>query len=64
MWMLGVVVTTPDFDRDLRLLQCVKDFAVEQLVAQFAIEAFAIAIFPRVPSFDASCLGTNCSDPL
>lgn len=38
--------------------------SVEQLVAQFALEAFAIAIFPRAPRLDVSCLGANGSDPL
>ena len=36
-------------DNDLSLLQCVEDLAVEQLIAQLAIEAFAVAILPWTP---------------
>src|SRR4249920_3751688 len=34
MWTHLVVVLPPVFDHDLSLLQCVKDFTVEQFVAQ------------------------------
>ena len=59
----GVVVASPGFDDDLGLLQCVEDFAVEQLIAQFAIEAFVIAVLPRASRFDVRGLGTNRGDP-
>jgi hypothetical protein len=32
-------VTTPAFDDDLRLAQCVEDLAIEQLVAQPGVKA-------------------------
>ncbi len=38
---------TPLLVQDLRLLQTVEDFTVEQLVAEPGVEAFAIAIIPN-----------------
>jgi hypothetical protein len=37
-------VTPPGLDNDLCLLQCVEYLTVEQLIAQFAVEGFAVAI--------------------
>jgi hypothetical protein len=34
------------FDEDLGFLEAGEDFAIEQLVPQLAVEAFAIAVFP------------------
>src|SRR5438034_236915 len=59
-----VVVLPPVFDHSLGLLQCVKDFTVEQFIAQLAIEAFAIAILPRASWLDVSGLGSDGSNPL
>ena len=42
----GVVVSSPGFDDDPRLLECVEEFAVKQFVAEAGIEAFAIAVLP------------------
>jgi hypothetical protein len=38
MWSTGVVLSTPQFDDNLGFLQRVKDFPVEQLISEFAIE--------------------------
>ena len=43
----GVVVSSPGFDDDPRLLECVEEFAVKQFVAEAGIKALAMAIFPR-----------------
>ena len=42
----GVVVLPPRFDQDLCLAQIEEDFPRQQLVAQLAVEAFAVAVFP------------------
>lgn len=42
-----VVVLAPLFDDDLRLLQTVEDLAIEQLIAELAVEGLAVAVFPR-----------------
>ena len=60
----GVVVASPGFDHDLGLLQCVEDLAVEQFIAQFAVEAFAIAVLPRAARLDIGRLGSDGCDPL
>lgn len=55
----GVVVLPPLLDDNLGFLQTVEDLAVEQLIAQFAVEAFAIAVLPRASRFDVGRLGTD-----
>lgn len=46
MWPGGVVVLPPRFDQDLCLAQIEEDLPRQQLVAQLAVEAFAVAVFP------------------
>ena len=48
----GVVVPAPLLDDDLCFLKAVEDFAVEQRLAKFAVEALAVAIFPWTAGFD------------
>jgi hypothetical protein len=55
-------VAAPVFDHNLCLLQCVEDFAVEQFIAQLAVEALAIAILPWTSRFDVSGLGSDGGD--
>ena len=59
-----VVVAAPVFDHNLGLLQCVEDLAVEQFIAQLAVEALAIAILPRTARLDVSGLGSDGGDPI
>jgi hypothetical protein len=42
----GVVVMAPLADDDLGFFQAIEDFAVEQLIPQLAVEAFAISVLP------------------
>ena len=42
----GVVMVAPAADQDLGFPERIEDLAVEELVAQLAVEAFALAIFP------------------
>ncbi len=44
-----VVVATPAFDQDLSLAQRGEDLAIEQLIAETGVEAFAVAVFPALP---------------
>ena len=55
---------SPVFDDDLRFLECVEDFAVEQFVTEFRVEALAIAVFPWTARHDVGGFGTDCCDPL
>jgi hypothetical protein len=57
-------VTPPVFDDDLRLLERVEDFAVQQFVAQFAVETLAVAVLPRTSWLDVNGLRSNGGDPL
>ena len=59
-----IVVAPPVFDHDLRLLQCVEDFSVQQFITQLAVEAFAIAVLPWTSGFDVSRPGSDGSYPL
>ena len=45
-------------------LERVEDFAVEQFVTEFRVEALAVAVFPWTARHDVGGLGTDCCDPL
>lgn len=47
-----VIMFAPPSGGDPHLLEAVKDFAVEQFVAQASIEALNIAVLPRAAWFD------------
>ena len=51
-----VVVDAPLLDEHLSFSQCVEDFFVEQLIAQLAIEGFAVAVLPGAPRRDVNSL--------
>ena len=42
----SIVMVTPALDEDLGLAYRVEHLAIEQLVAEAGVEAFAIAVFP------------------
>ena len=46
MWADGIVVTPPDFDKDLGFSQREEDLSIEELVAQPRIEALDVAVLP------------------
>lgn len=46
VWSDGVVVAPPLLDEDLGFAQAVEDLALEQLVREPGVEAFAIAVLP------------------
>jgi len=49
----------PVFNDDFRHIERIEDFAVEQFVTEFPVEAFAIAVFTECPACDQlrECLG-------
>lgn len=59
-----VVVTPPSFDHDLRFLQRVEEIAVDQFVAQLAVETLAVAVFRGTSWLDVSGLGSKGGNPL
>ncbi len=48
----GVVVPPPSLDQHLGLLQRMKDFPVEQLIAQLAFERFIVPVLPWAAALD------------
>ena len=59
----AVVVPPPGLDQDLGLGQAEEDLAVEQFVAQLAVEALAVAVLPRTAGLDVGGLGADRGDP-
>ena len=64
VWSPRVVFHPPSFDHDLRLLQRVKDFSVQTLISQLAIEAFAVAVLPGTSWLDIERARTQIAQPL
>lgn len=60
----GVVMLSPVFVDDFRLLEHIEDFAVEQFVMELRVEAFAITVFPGTARHDVGGFGPDCCDPL
>lgn len=52
MWTLGVVMPAPLLNQDRSLFRGIEDFRVQQLISEFAVEALAIAVFPRAAGLD------------
>ena len=59
-----VVVPSPCFDHDLCLLQRVEDLAIEQFVAELAVEALAVAVLPRAAGLDIGRPRSDGGDPV
>ena len=59
-----VVVLAPLLDDDLCFLEAVEDFAVEQLIAEFSVEGFAVAVLPGTAWFDVEGFGSNPGQPV
>ncbi len=51
-----VVVDAPPLYEHLCFSQRVEDFSVEQLIAQLAVERFAVAVLPGTPRRDVNSL--------
>jgi hypothetical protein len=50
-------VTPPGFDQDLGFDKAEEDLAVEQFIAQLAVEALAVAVLPGAAGLDVGGLG-------
>ena len=64
VWSLRVVVFPPFFDQDLGFAQAVEDFAIEELVPEAGIEAFAVSVLPGAAWFNVCGLRANSLDPV
>ena len=54
-----VVVMAPALDENLGFEEGVEDLAIEKLIAQFAVEAFIVAILPRASGLDKESSGAG-----
>lgn len=52
VWPEGVVFHSPTLDEYLCFSEGIEDLSVQQFVSQFAVEAFAVAVFPRATGLD------------
>ena len=64
MWPDSVVVHAPAFRQHVQFLDRVEDFAVQQLVSEFRVERFAVAVLPRRTGFDVQCFGARVAQLL
>lgn len=55
----GVVVAPPVLDHDPGFGQAEERLAIEQLVAELAVEAFAVAVLPGAAGLDLGGLGSD-----
>ena len=53
----------PSFDQDLRFRHREEDLAVQQFIAQLAVERFHIAVLPRTTGFDEQRLDVQRLKP-
>lgn len=56
-------MSSPALDDDLGFSECVEHLAVEQLVTQLAVEAFAVAVLPRAAGLDVERLCSELCEP-
>jgi hypothetical protein len=60
----GVVVGAPAFGQYPQFLDRVEDLRVEELISEFRVERFAVAVLPWRAGFDVQCLCAGVGEPL
>ena len=63
MGSLGVVMMSPSFDQHLGFTERGEDLGVQQLVPEFTVEAFVVAVFPGAPRRDVEGFDPNLGQP-
>ena len=64
VWSFGVVVFPPLFDQGVWCSQAVEHLAVQELIPELRIEAFAISVLPWTALFDVRRLCADGLDPI
>ena len=64
MRSLGVVEPSPSLDDDTGLTQRAEPFAAQAFVSEFAVEAFAFAVLPRLSGSDKQGLDIVRLEPI
>src|SRR6185437_5788651 len=59
-----VEVHAPLFYQDAQLFDRIKDLAIEELISEFRVERFAVAVLPWGAGFDVQRSGASCGEPL
>ncbi len=59
-----IVVPSPSLDKDLRLVDSIKDLTIEQFISQLPIEGLDIAVLPRTSRCDVQGLDADLLQPL
>jgi hypothetical protein len=54
----------PPLDDHARLEQCVEQFALQQFIAQLAIEALVVPILPGAAGLDEQRLDADVAEPM
>ena len=63
MWAFRVVVDAPAFSQRPHRFQRIEDFAVQERVAHFCVEAFAVAVLPRRAGLNVEGSSTSLRQP-
>ena len=59
----SIVLLSPLFDQDFGFLQGVEDLAIEQFVAELAVETLDIPVLPGAARFDEQGLSPQLAEP-
>lgn len=60
----GIVMAAPDLDEDVGLGAAAEVFHAEALVAELAVEAFVVAVLPRLAGVDQRGVNLGFGEPL
>lgn len=63
MGSLGIVMMSPSFDQHLGFTERGEDLGVQQLVPEFTVKAFVVAVFPGAPRRNVEGLDPNLGQP-
>ncbi len=63
VWSDGVVVDAPALSQHTQFFDRVEDLSVEELISEFGVERFAVAVLPWRAGFDVQCFGSRVLQP-
>ena len=59
-----IVVPSPSIDKDLRLIESIKDLTIKQFISEFPVEGFDITVLPWTSRGDVQGLDADLLQPL
>src|ERR1700741_1808672 len=63
VWSDGVVVDAPALSQHTQFFDRVEDLSVEELISEFGVERFAVAVLPGRAGFDIQRFGSRVLQP-